>query len=397
MRNILRPLDLKVQPVQFQERHKVLEKLYKQLERCKKKATKDSLIKLSTNLEASVAKRSSSSQSYKFNMSVVLRDLLKYKGDLSKITIAGKLLRPTKKVEGATKSKDDVMKALRSLLVDVDLLKKHGYIMSEQETTDENSEPIYRVCARCNTKFEQDKILEKTLCTYHPMKKQYNRETKMYVYPCCGETTSSTSFLRLGCKNFEYHVFKGEKYCDLRKISEFLTTEKFEGNENVLSLDCEMAFTTMGFEMIRLTIIDFFTSQIIFNEIIKPMGKVIDLNSDFSGVHVIPGDSLTFNGTMEKILRPDLINKNSILIGHGFENDLNVMRIIHNRIIDTAILYSNGRLKMSLKNLTFEVLSEKIQTGEHDSTEDALATMNIIKKKLGISLDQIKWDGIEQK
>lgn len=81
-------------------------------------------------------------------------------------------------------------------------------------------------------------------------------------------------------------------------------------------------------------------------------------------------------------------------MGHGLENDLNVMRIIHDRIIDTAILYSTGRYKSSLKNLTFETLSEKIQTGEHDSSQDAIATMNVIKKKIGVSVHQTEWQFI---
>lgn len=80
------------------------------------------------------------------------------------------------------------------------------------------------------------------------------------------------------------------------------------------------------------------------------------------------------------------------MIGHGLENDLNVMRIIHRSIIDTAILYSKGKYKVSLKNLAFEFLSRKIQSGEHDSSEDAIATMDVVKVKNGIPLDQKDWD-----
>ncbi|CAI6635629.1 CIH_HP2_G0034780.mRNA.1.CDS.1 [Saccharomyces cerevisiae] len=43
------------------------------------------------------------------------------------------------------------------------------------------------------------------------------------------------------------------------------------------------------------------------------------------------------------------------------ENDLNVMRLFYNKVIDTAILYSKTKFKVSLKNLAFEVLSRKIQ------------------------------------
>lgn len=97
-------------------------------------------------------------------------------------------------------------------------------------------------------------------------------------------------------------------------------------------------------------------------------------------------------GALDVFLSENLINKNSILIGHGLENDLNVMRLFHNKVIDTAILYSKTKFKVSLKNLAFEVLSRKIQNGEHDSSQDAIATMDVVKVKIGISPSQNKWE-----
>lgn len=91
-------------------------------------------------------------------------------------------------------------------------------------------------------------------------------------------------------------------------------------------------------------------------------------------------------------LSEKLINKNSILIGHGLENDLNVMRIFHNKVIDTAVLYSKTKFKVSLKNLAFEFLSRKIQNGEHDSSQDAIATMDVVKVKIGVSPSQKIWE-----
>ncbi|CAI4035040.1 hypothetical protein SMKI_12G1780 [Saccharomyces mikatae IFO 1815] len=402
MGSLLRPVDLVNQPLGFQERHKILQKLFKQLQKAyaHTKRTNIDLERLATRLEVHVAKNSLSGQSYKFNMSILLRDILKYKGDLSKVKINGRPLKGSKPClysnsnTGHITTKSKAMEALKSLILDVKALEKNGYIVEEMqnEVNDDNNAQLYAPCLRCNTNFKKIDIMEKTLCRYHPSKRIYNRDTRSHQYPCCGETTNSVSFLRLGCKTFLHHVFRGESYNELCRISKFSSTEHIDGVENVLSLDCEMAFTSLGYEMIRLTIVDFFTGRTLFDHVIQPIGDIVDLNSDYSGVHEIDRTKCpTYQEALAIFLSENLINKNSILVGHGLENDLNVMRIFHDKVIDTAILYSKSKFKVSLKNLAFEVLSRKIQNGEHDSSQDAIATMDVVKVKIGISPRQTTW------
>lgn len=394
MSNSLRPMDLVSQPAPYQDRYKILQKLVAHLQKVRPHPSK-SAHKLAIGLEGRVAKTSTSTQSYRFNMSVLFRDLTKHKGDLSKIRIAQKPIVSAAKPLRANVSKAAAMEKLRALLHDSSVLEKNGYKMNAVSSgiAQDSTLGPHETCVRCSTKFERSKIMEKSLCRYHDSKKQFDKATRTYQYPCCGETTDSTSFRRLGCKTSNHHVFKSETVESLSEISEFIKTSKVQGQENVLALDCEMGFTSLGYEMIRLTIVDFFTSKTLFDEIIQPIGKIIDLNTQFSGVSKIDKQSsLSYHDAMDKVVSPTLINANSILIGHGLENDLNVMRIIHRRIIDTAILYSKGKYKTSLKNLAFEFLSRKIQTGEHDSSEDAIATMDVVKVKNGIPIDQKEWD-----
>ncbi|QLQ82397.1 hypothetical protein HG537_0H01590 [Torulaspora globosa] len=394
MSGTLRPIDLVNQPASYPERYKILQKLVVLLEKLRPNAAGGAR-KLAVGLEGRVAKTSSSNQSYRFNMSVLFRDLSKHKGDLTKIRIAQKPIVSASRGTQGNLSKAAVMEKLKALLHETAVLEKNGYIM--RNVTSENAKDtllgVHETCVRCNTKFERASIMKRTLCRYHDSKKQFDKASKTYQYPCCGESTVSTSFLRLGCKTHHHHVFKPETAEALSDISEFIKTSKIRGEENVLALDCEMGFTSLGYEMIRLTIVDFFTSETLFDEIVQPLGEIVDLNTQFSGVSKIDKQSsLTFQETMARVLSPKLINANSILIGHGLENDLNVMRIVHQKIIDTAILYSKGRYKNSLKNLAFEFLSRKIQTGEHDSSEDAIATMDVVKIKNGIPIDQKTWD-----
>lgn len=397
---VVRPIDLVNQPAPFQDRYKILQRLLDVLEKLKPNA-KGKLNKLATGLELRVAKSSKSPQSYKFNMSILLRDLNKFQGDLSKIKIGHKpVAHSTPAVENKA-TKANAMEKLKSILIDVDTLEKNGYITSIGSAAtatairsgDLQGDSEHAICLRCNTKFSKSEIMKKTLCRYHPLKKEYDREYKIHHYPCCGETAVSSSFLRLGCQTCDHHVFREQTYEGMSNITEFKDTRHVEGPENVLALDCEMAYTSLGYEMIRLTIVDFFTSKTLFDEIVRPIGQIIDLNSQFSGIHEIKeSDSLSYDECMQRVLTSSLINKDSILIGHGLENDVNVMRILHRKIIDTAILYSKGRFKTSLKNLAFENINRKIQSGEHDSSEDAIATMDVVKSKIGIPIAQKEWN-----
>lgn len=436
---VLRPLDVSRSPAPFPERVKLLGKVFEVVSRWKRsKLPKGKIELLSVKLENQVALTSISLQSYRFNINVLIRDLNKVKGDLKEIKIDGKFLIPRKtKFEDTTTNSGEttnvlviadlnrskIYELLKPLILTEENLVKESYIthkdvqeyelemaLKQQIVQDDTNRfetetvrPMvqYVLCARCNTKFQKNQILYPTTCNYHPSKRQYNRSNKEYSYSCCGETTASNSTDVLGCQKSNRHVFKETKYKDLIEISPFHDTKDVSLNDNkdcnkseretapnVLAIDCEMGFTDKGFEMIRITIIDFFNNETLYDKLVKPIGHIIDLNTQFSGVSLEDMEKgITFHECMDEILNNNLINQDTILIGHGLENDLNVMRVIHKKVIDTAVIYKKGKLKRSLKDLAFEILNRKIQTGEHDSSEDAIATMDIVKKRLGIQID----------
>lgn len=403
----LRPVDLANQPAKFQDRYKVVHKLHEELVRLKGNKYAKKLVKLAVMLEAKVAKSSKTAQTYRFTVNVLIRDLINHKGNINEISIAGKPLIPGKQkairgVDGPIlEDVNKIMEALNDLLLTPEQMEKNSYI-TRQQIEDFNLEFLNKVtfeskyvdCFRCKMKFQRSDIKKEVMCKYHPSKKQYNFEGKFYDYPCCGETSLSVSPQRLGCKVFKHHVFKDEGYTLLSKISPFSDTKNINGLSNVISIDCEMGFTTLGYEMIRLTMVDFFTNRVLFDKITRPLGEVLDLNSEYSGVHEIKdSDSIPYDDAMKEILNKNMINKNTILIGHGFENDLNVMRLIHDKCIDTAVMFlRKGTYKQALKDLAFKMLGVKIQTGEHDSAIDAITTMNIVKKHLNISIDRKEWN-----
>ena len=59
------------------------------------------------------------------------------------------------------------------------------------------------------------------------------------------------------------------------------------------------------------------------------------------------------------------------------------MEVIHNRVIDTAVLYqTNSFRKLALKQLAEVYLKTSIQNGIHDSEEDAVTAMALAKLKI---------------
>ena len=75
-----------------------------------------------------------------------------------------------------------------------------------------------------------------------------------------------------------------------------------------------------------------------------------------------------------------LIDKNDIIIGHSLENDLRALRLVHDKVVDTSVIFrkANDR-KLSLRHLSNVLLQRKIQAGGgstgHCSTEDAQASL----------------------
>jgi len=105
-----------------------------------------------------------------------------------------------------------------------------------------------------------------------------------------------------------------------------------------------------------------------------------------------------FSGITEELLSPvcktlddaykeisEWIGEETYLIGHGLENDLFALKIIHKNVLDSALLFPKGcGAKFKLKELAHKYLGRHIQDPKkgHNPVEDALAALNLIQLKL---------------
>ncbi|GAA5924990.1 RNA exonuclease [Sporobolomyces koalae] len=165
----------------------------------------------------------------------------------------------------------------------------------------------------------------------------------------------------------------------------------------VYGLDCEMCLTEDGSELARLSLVDQKGVRV-YDKLVKPKKPITDYLTRFSGLtEEMLKDVTTTLEDVQKDLS-QLIDYQTILLGHSLESDLRVLKLIHTFIIDTSVIYQHPRgppFKASLKWLAQKWLKKEIQTstsasvegevvtvGGHDSEEDARTCVELLNLKM---------------
>lgn len=267
----------------------------------------------------------------------------------------------------------------------------------DEEVNNESKVPttgsyLVRTCCRCNSLFhttstEYYKSPVPTKCRYHWGKLQLLTspdDPKLVgkMYTCCRGKPHSE-----GCIEAAVHVWDGlQQGVNIMDNFVFTKTRKTaprDGNYGVYALDCEMCYTVQGLELTKITVVGM-DGRLVYDSYVKPENEIVDYNTRFSGV-----SAKDFKRNTPKTLKEvqnDLmgfINAHTILIGHGLENDLKALKIVHYRVVDTShsFPHPNGPpYRWSLKNLALAILKRDIQCSKdgHNSYEDACSCMELM-------------------
>ncbi|KAI9233157.1 MAG: hypothetical protein BYD32DRAFT_440346 [Podila humilis] len=157
--------------------------------------------------------------------------------------------------------------------------------------------------------------------------------------------------------------------------------------KTMIAMDCEMCRTEAGPELTRVTLIDS-NGKTILDELVMPENPILDYLTQYSGMTAVRLEGVTTRLADVQKKVQQLVNYHTILVGHSLENDMAVLKLAHPFIIDTSITYHHTRgppYRPGLKWLSQKWLNRQIQVNSargHDSAEDALSCMDLMKLKL---------------
>lgn len=202
-------------------------------------------------------------------------------------------------------------------------------------------------------------------------------------FMCCDSDISVK-----GCTMFECHVHDVMRNSELGR---FIRTPKpTSGNDlrsrRVYAMDCEMVYTVWGMAVARVTVVDT-NDAMVLDQLIKPAERILDYNTKFSGLTKEIMEKADVNLEQARRQLFNLVNSETILIGHSLESDLRAMRLIHKRVVDTSVVWPHKKgppYKRALRNLASEVCKRIIQesTDGHDSKEDSSACLQLMQHKV---------------
>ena len=157
------------------------------------------------------------------------------------------------------------------------------------------------------------------------------------------------------------------------------------GGREIIALDCEFCKTDDGeYALTRVSLVNWEGSTIL-DELVKPERPIVDYVTLYSGIteKMLVGVTTTLADIQKRLL--EIITPRTILMGHSLESDFNALKLTHPFIVDTALLFpARGTQKQALRFLTKRFLGREIQNRGakgHDSTEDAIAVLDLVKQK----------------
>ncbi|GAA5961196.1 hypothetical protein JCM3765_001261 [Sporobolomyces pararoseus] len=282
---------------------------------------------------------------------------------------------------------------------DEETLKKFGYLLEVPEGEGgviPNEVGQTKSCDRCKSEFVVKNDLSQTerqACAYHygKMISEKIGGVRQRVWSCC--PTPQATPCQVGP-----HVFKEEDPIDLHSRVGFVSSSSLSSPssttksevQDLVALDCELFYTTAGLSLARLTVVSAEGDLLYDTHVLPPLSAtIVDLNTRYSGIveQDLEKAEKDLVGVRKELAR--WVGEKTVIVGHGVENDLRALRLVHKKVIDTAILFphpNGGTWRYALRNLTKEYLKKFIQDSDptigHSAKDDAEAALELVRWKV---------------
>ncbi|KAJ2897759.1 RNA exonuclease 3 [Zalerion maritima] len=170
--------------------------------------------------------------------------------------------------------------------------------------------------------------------------------------------------------------------------------DPFSPKRKAVAFDCEMAGVEGGrSEVVSICAVDVFTGEVLTNSLVKPREPILEWRSHINGV---TPSIMSIAAARRQVLdgweaaRGELwkhVNEDTVLVGQSLQHDLKALRVVHTKVVDTAIVsveaaFGKGKSigrRWGLELLCEELLHLRIRQGSgvHNELEDTMAAREL--------------------
>ncbi|EFX01578.1 major facilitator superfamily transporter multidrug resistance [Grosmannia clavigera kw1407] len=117
-----------------------------------------------------------------------------------------------------------------------------------------------------------------------------------------------------------------------------------------VAIDCEMGTSSDNdSELIRITLIDYFTGDVLIDSLVWPSVPMLHYNTRYSGVtRKQLYDAQSMRQCIEGVAAArsrvwQFVGPETVVVGHGTQNDLATLRWVHNKVVDSFLIENKLR------------------------------------------------------